>query len=75
MLVRGGPPTFLTEIVDPQGNVLSIQRQANGRIVSVGTGQRGVSMTYGANGFVSEIRDTADRVMQYTYTPTIAWTR
>ena len=69
VFVRGGPPTFLTEIVDPQGNVLPIQRQSNGRITSVGTGERGVTMTYGGNGFVSEIRDTADRVMRYTYTP------
>jgi YD repeat-containing protein len=25
-------------------------------------------MSYGANGFVSEVRDTANRVMRYTYT-------
>jgi RHS repeat-associated protein len=68
IFVRGGPPTFLTEIVDPQGNVLQVNRQTNGRITSIGTGERGVSMTYGPNGFVSEIRDSADRTTQYTYT-------
>ena len=69
VFVRGGPPTFLVEMVDPQGNVLEIRRQSNGRITSIGTSERGVSMTYGANGFVSQIRDTAGRTMQYTYTP------
>ena len=65
--VRGGPPTFLTEMVDPQGNVLEVQRQPNGRITAIGTGERGVSFTYGLNGFVSRIRDSAGRVMQYAY--------
>ena len=68
VFVRGGPPTFLSEIVDPQGNVLPIQRQPNGRITSIGTTERGVTMTYGSNGFVSTIRDSADRAMRYTYT-------
>lgn len=68
--IRGGPPTFVTEMVDPQGNVLPINRQSNGRITSVGTGARGVTMTYGSNGFVSEIRDTAGRTMNLNYTLT-----
>ncbi|MGE3511605.1 MAG: RHS repeat-associated core domain-containing protein, partial [Vicinamibacterales bacterium] len=68
IFVRGGPPTFLTEIVDPQGNVLPIQRRADGRVTSVGSQARGVTMTYGANGFVSEIRDSAARTTQYAYT-------
>jgi RHS repeat-associated protein len=55
-------------MIDPQGNVLPIQRQSNGRILSVGTSARRVSMTYGGNGFVSEIRDSAGRTMRYTYT-------
>ncbi len=67
-VIRGGPPTFVTEMIDPQGNVLPIQRQSNGRILSVGTSARRVSMTYGGNGFVSEIRDSAGRTMRYTYT-------
>jgi RHS repeat-associated protein len=66
---RGAPSTFVTEMVDPQGNVLAIERRPDGRITSVGSGERGVSMSYGANGFVSEIADTAGRTMRYTYTP------
>lgn len=69
-VIRGGPPTFVTEMVDNAGNVLSIARQSNGRINSIGNQNRNVVMTYGANGFVSEVRDTANRVMRYTYTAT-----
>jgi len=68
--LRGGPPTFVTEMVDPQGNVLSIRRQATGRITAIGDGERGVIMSYGSNGFVSGIVDTAGRAVSYTYTPT-----
>ncbi|MFN0315767.1 MAG: hypothetical protein ACKVQA_12105, partial [Burkholderiales bacterium] len=67
VFVRGGPATFVTEMVDPQGNVLTINRQSNGRIASIGSAARNVTMSYGANGFVSEIRDSANRVMRYTY--------
>jgi YD repeat-containing protein len=56
-------------MIDAQGNSLPIQRNPSGRITSVGTGERGVAMSYGPNGFVSEIADTAGRTMQYTYTP------
>jgi YD repeat-containing protein len=66
--IRGGPPTFATEMVDPQGNVLTITRQSNGRISSVGSADRNVSMSYGSNGFVSEMRDSADRAVSFTYT-------
>src|SRR5574340_915930 len=30
--IRGSPPTFVTEMIDAAGNVLSISRQPNGRI-------------------------------------------
>jgi RHS repeat-associated protein len=66
--IRGGPPTFVTEMIDSAGNALSITRQPNGRINAVGSPERNVAMSYGANGFVSEVRDTANRVMRYTYT-------
>jgi YD repeat-containing protein len=65
--IRGGPPTFVTEIVDAQGNTLTINRQPNGRIMSIGSAVRAIAMTYGANGFVSEMRDSAGRVMRYAY--------
>jgi len=68
--IRGGPPTFLSKMVDPLGNVLNIARQSNGRINSIGSPERNVVMTYGTNGFVSDIRDTANRTMHFTYTPT-----
>jgi RHS repeat-associated protein len=64
-----GVPNLVTEMIDAQGNALPIQRNPSGRILSVGSGERGVTMTYGSNGFVSEIADTAGRTMRYTYTP------
>ena len=57
-------------MVDAQGNALPITRQSNGRITAVGAPARGVTMTYGANGFVSRIADTAARTMSFTYTGT-----
>jgi RHS repeat-associated protein len=65
-----GVPNLVTEMIDPQGNALPIQRNPSGRILSIGSGERGVTMSYGSNGFVSEIADTAGRTMRYTYTPT-----
>ena len=67
-VIRGGPPTFLTEIIDPMGNSVQISRLSNGRITAIGTADRNVRMTYGTNGFVSEITDTANRTMSFTYT-------
>jgi RHS repeat-associated protein len=58
----------VTEMVDGAGNALSIARQPNGRINAIGSPERNVVMSYGANGFVSEVRDSANRVMRYTYT-------
>lgn len=66
-LIRGGPPTFLTEIVDPQGNSLYISRANNGHILSVGTPQRAMKMTYGANNFISKIEDPINRSLEFTY--------
>ena len=67
-VIRGGPPTFLTEIVDPVGNSLTISRLSNGRITAIGTPERNLRMTYGTNGFVSQLTDTANRTMRFTYT-------
>src|SRR6185503_18992956 len=69
-VIRGGPPTFVTEMVDQAGATLSISRQSNGRINSVGTPSRNVVMTYGTNGFVSQMTDSANRTVKFTYTPT-----
>jgi RHS repeat-associated protein len=65
--IRGGPPTFVNEIVDAQGNTLGVNRQTEGKIVSIGTADRNISFTYGSNGFASEMRDTAGRVMRFAY--------
>ena len=69
-LIRGGAPTFVTEMIDAQGNSTFITRQSNGRINTVGTNSRNVQFTYGTNGFVSELRDSANRTTRLTYTPT-----
>ena len=42
--IRGGPPTFLTEIEDSAGNVLAIGRQSNGRISAISTPERNVGL-------------------------------
>ena len=68
--IRGGPPTFVTEMIDSAGNILNISRQSNGRIVSIGSPERNIIMSYGTNGFVSDLRDTANRTMRFAYTPT-----
>jgi len=69
-VIRGGPPTFVTEMVDTSGNTLSITRQSNGRITSIGSPERNVIMSYGTNGFVSDLIDTANRKIHFTYTAT-----
>jgi RHS repeat-associated protein len=65
--IRGGPPLFVTEMIDAQGNATFITRQTNGRINAVGSNSRNIKLTYGANGFVSGIIDTANRSMAFTY--------
>ncbi len=71
-LIRGGPPTFVTEMVDPVGNVLPIARRANGRVNAIGPPERQVTMSYGGNGFVFEMRDTVNRTVRFTYTASAA---
>lgn len=69
-VIRGGPPTFLTDTMDQAGNILSINRQSNGRLLTISApGSRGVFATYGSNGFISQLTDTAGRTVKFTYTP------
>jgi hypothetical protein len=53
-VIRGGPPLFMTEMVDPAGPTLSITRRSDGRMLAAGTPQRAVTATLGANGFGAE---------------------
>ncbi|MBL8480670.1 MAG: RHS repeat protein, partial [Rhodocyclaceae bacterium] len=66
-VIRGGPPTFLTRIDYPDGGALGITRAGNGRIQSFGSGERVISFSYGANGFVNALIDPAGRNMSFTY--------
>ena len=67
-VIRGGPPLFLTKVTDGNGNVTNVARQSNGRVQSVaGVEGRGMSMTYGSNGFVSRITDHTGRRQDYEY--------
>ena len=61
--------SFLIETLDAQGNATQITRRADRRITAIGTAQRNYTLSYGANGFVQEIRDPANRTMSLTYTP------
>ncbi|MCZ8251720.1 MAG: Ig-like domain-containing protein [Hylemonella sp.] len=68
-VIRGGPPQFLTKVIDTSGNTTLINRQSNGRILSVsGLANRGLSMSYGSNGFVSRITDHTGRRVDFEYT-------
>ncbi len=65
--LRGQPPTFLTEQVDTSGNVLNITRTSTGHITAVGVPGRSMTMTYGANNFISQIQDSIGRTVSFTY--------
>lgn len=68
-VIRGGPPQFVTKVIDTSGNTTLINRQSNGRILSVsGLANRGLSMSYGSNGFVSRVTDHTGRRVDYEYT-------
>jgi RHS repeat-associated protein len=67
-VIRGGPPLFMTEMVDPAGATLSITRSSTGRFLAAGTSHRAVTASYGSNGFISEIKDPENRKTSYTYT-------
>lgn len=66
-VIRGGPPLFLSEQIDPSGNVLSISRTSNGHLTAVGVPGRTINATYGANNFISELVDSIGRTVRFTY--------
>lgn len=68
-VIRGGPPQFVTRVIDANGNTTVIARQSNGRIQTVtGSDSRGISLSYGSNGFASRITDHTGRKQDYEYT-------
>src|SRR5262249_26372249 len=42
-------------------------RGTNGKILSLQSGERSLSFTYGGNGFISQIRDGVGRTVNYAY--------
>lgn len=58
---------FLLEKIDANGNVAAVTRRADHKISALGTGQRTYSLSYGASGYVEEIRDPAARTMRFSY--------
>ena len=69
--IFGGPPTFITEIIEPTGTIASHKspsRTAASRASAAS--ERQIRLTYGANGFVSQLDDVAGRSMSFTYTST-----
>ncbi|MFD0668894.1 RHS repeat-associated core domain-containing protein [Ramlibacter sp. MAHUQ-53] len=68
-LIRGGPPLFLTKQTDANGNITQVARQNNGRIQSITAPEkRGITFTYGSNGFVREMADHTGRRQRFDYT-------
>lgn len=61
---RGGPPFFLDQITGRDGNTLTIARNTVGRITTIGSSGRFLTMSYGGNGFVSSMADPMGRTVK-----------
>ena len=59
--------SFLTAMVDPQGNATQITRRADHKISAIGTNERAHVYHYGADNLVDTITDPAGREMRFTY--------
>lgn len=59
--------SFLTEIVDPQGNATQITRRSDHKITAIGSSERAHVYHYGSNGLVDSITDPAGRSPSFTY--------
>jgi RHS repeat-associated protein len=59
--------SFLTAIVDPQGNATQITRRADHKITAIGSNERAHTYSYGADNLVDKITDPAGREMRFTY--------
>ena len=59
--------SFLTAMVDPQGNTTQITRRADHKITAIGTNERAHVYHYGSNNLVDTITDPAGRSMGFTY--------
>lgn len=58
---------YLIEQRDTAGNVLTLQRQSDGKLSAASSGGRQLSFQYGTNGLVSEVRDDLGRRVLYSY--------
>ena len=58
---------LITQQSEPDGKFTGMTRAGNGRLQSITNGARNLTFSYGANGFVSEVRDGIDRTVSYTY--------
>jgi RHS repeat-associated protein len=66
---RGGPPSWLTRVIDRNGNVTRIGRNSTGKIINVDAGEgRRFNMTIDAEDHVSSITDHTGRTTQLEYT-------
>lgn len=59
--------SFLTEIVDSQGNTTHVTRRADHKITAIGTNERSHTYHYGSNNLVDTITDPAGRSLSFTY--------
>jgi RHS repeat-associated protein len=59
--------SFLTAMVDAQGNTTQITRRADHKITAIGTNERVHIYSYGADNLVDKITDPAGREMRFTY--------
>ena len=59
--------SFLTAMVDPQGNTINITRRADHKIMAIGSAERAHNYSYGTDNLVDKISDPAGREMRFTY--------
>ena len=67
-LLRGGPPLFVTKMIDNNGIETAITRQSNGRVSAVSApGGRSFTFGYGASNFVESVTDHSGRSQTFAY--------
>ena len=66
-VLRGGPPYFLAEMQNGNGDILFFTRTSNGRLVAIGTQERKLNFTLNVDGFVDTMTDPLGRQVKYVY--------